>query len=86
MYVTINDDATVTIEPYSINRGNGWEDESSLPPMVFTGRYDNGHIICNGESGDIDFYVFYEDQGVQYAIGDFDALSGDRGTIGLTRP
>lgn len=85
-YITIDRDATVTILPYSINRGNGWEDQRGDPPMVFRGQFDVNRVFGDGDSGTIDLFVFYESGGVQYGFGSFETMSGSTATVGLIRP
>lgn len=85
-YVTISPDGTVTLQPYSIYRGNGWEDQRGDSPMVFRGQFDISRIFGEGESGSIDLHTLYESGGVQYGFGSFEAMSGDVGMIGLVRP
>lgn len=85
-YITIDRDATVTIQPCSINRGNGWEDQSGDPPMVFRGQFDINRVFGSGESGSVDLFTFYASGGTQYGFGSFEAMSGSTGMVGLIRP
>ena len=85
-YITIDRDATVTIQPYSINRGNGWEDQSGDPPMVFRGQFDVNRVFGSGESGSVDLFTFYASGGTQYGFGSFEAMSGSTAMVGLIRP
>ena len=85
-YLTIDEDGNVTVRPYKINRGSGWEDESDAPAYTLKGRFDVNAVYAEGESGTMLLSMFYQQGSVQYGKGTFDTLSGDVIPVGLVRP
>ena len=86
VYVTINTDGTITVEPYKINYGDGWESESGEEPYIFNGSFDVNRVYGTGNYGKIDIYQFIESNGAQYATGKFDVNKGDTAGVYLVRP
>lgn len=85
-YVTIRTDATISVQPYMIYRGHGWEDQSGESPSVLRGQFDINRVFGSGDGGSIDLYVFYESEGTQYGFGSFETKSGSKAIVGLVRP
>ena len=86
VYVTIDTDGTVTVQPYKINYGDGWEDESGNPSYDFSGSFDINRVYGSGGYGKIDIYQFIESGGTQYGIGELKTTSGNKEEVYLVRP
>lgn len=86
VYVTIDRDATITIEPYMINYGDGWEDEEGEEPYVFTGMFDISSVNGKGSYGSINLYTFLESHGTQYAVGTFSVKNSSSADVYMVRP
>lgn len=86
VYVTIDTDGTVTVQPYKINYGDGWEDESGDPSYDFSGFFDINRVFGDGKYGKIDIYQFIESGGTQYGIGELKTTSGNKAEVYLVRP
>lgn len=89
VYITVEksgSSAFVTIDPYLINYGEGWVDESNTAVNILKGQFDSKGFTVKGEVGEMTLYSFYEGDGVQYGIGRFDLTMGDNIPIGLVRP
>lgn len=86
VYVTIDADGTVTVEPYQINYGDGWEDESGDPSYSFNGSFDINRVFGSGSYGSIDLYQFLSSGGTQYGIGELKTAGGSKAKIYLVRP
>ena len=84
--VMIDNDATVTIQPYQINYGDGWEDESGEAPYIFSGSFDINSVNGAGSYGSINLYTFVESSGAQYGVGTFSVSSGGSANVYLVRP
>ena len=86
VYVTIDTDGTITAQPYMINYGDGWGDESGNPPYIFSGSFDINRVYGDGGYGKIDLYQFIVSGGTQYGIGQFNTTSGNKAEVYLVRP
>ena len=87
VYITIDRDGGITAQPYQINYGGGWEDESSNDPYVFSGSFSDGGVSASGKYGKMSLDSFYEVDGTQYGVGKFTVeYSGDTVPVGLIRP
>ena len=86
VYVTIDTDGTITAQPYMINYGDGWGDESGNPPYIFSGSFDINRVYGDGGYGKIDLYQFIVSGGTQYGIGQFNTMSGNKAEVYLVRP
>lgn len=86
VYVTIDTDGTVTVQPYKINYGDGWEDESGNPSYDFSGSFDINRVYGDGGYGKIDIYQFIESGNTQYGIGELKTTSGNKAEVYLVRP
>ena len=87
VYITVDRDGVITVEPYQINYGGGWEDESDGTVLSYSGTFDTGSIVGSGEYGTIDLYQFIEINGTQYGIGELYAQkTGKTAEIYLVRP
>lgn len=86
VYVTIDTDGTVTVQPYKINYGDGWEDELGDPSYDFSGSFDINRVFGDGKYGKIDIYQFIESGGTQYGIGELKTTSGNKAEVYLVRP
>ena len=86
VYVTIDREAKITIEPYQINYGDCWEDESGEAPYVFTGAFDISSVNGAGSYGSINLYTFLESHGTQYAVGTFSVNNSSSADIYMIRP
>lgn len=75
-YITIDRQANVTIQPYEINYGDGWEDESGEEPLYFKGSFDINRVYGSGEYAKIDLYQFLESHDYQYAVGEISEIQG----------
>ena len=86
VYVTIDTNGTVTVQPYQINYGSGWEDESGDASYTFNCSFDIDRVYGSGENGKIDLYQFIESGGAQYAMGKLDAKTGNTAKVYMVRP
>ena len=86
VYVTIDTDGTITAQPYMINYGDGWGDESGNPPYIFSGSFDINRVYGDGGYGRIDLYRFIVSGGTQYGIGEFNTAIGNKAVVYLVRP
>lgn len=86
VYITIDTDGTVTVQPYKINYGDGWEDESGNPSYDFSGSFDINRVYGSGSYGKIDIYEFIVSNGTQYGIGGLKTKSGNKAEVYLVRP
>ena len=86
VYLTIDENAVITVEPSQIDNGDGWEDESSLSRYYFNGVFDIGGVSGAGEAGSISLYTFFSADKDQYGIGRYTDRSGEVASVGLTRP
>ena len=80
------DNGTVTVQPYQINYGSGWEDESGDASYTFNCSFDIDRVYGSGENGKIDLYQFIESGGAQYAMGKLDAKTGNTAKVYMVRP
>jgi hypothetical protein len=86
VYVTIDRDAKIIIEPYQINYGDGWEDESGERPYVFNGAFDISSVNGAGNYGSINLYTFLESNGTQYCVGTFSVNNTSSADVYMVRP
>lgn len=87
VYVTIDTDSTVTVQPDQINYGDGWESEAGDAPYIFSGGFDVDRVYGTGEYGKLDLYQFLETGGTQYAQGKLNASkTGMEAEVYLVRP
>ena len=86
VYITIDTNGTVTVQPYRINYGDGWEDESGDPSYSFNGSFDINRVFGSGQYGSIDLYQFLSSGGTQYGIGELKTAGGSKAKIYLVRP
>ena len=86
VYVTIDRDAKIIIEPYQINYGDGWEDESGEVPYVFNGAFDISSVNGSGNYGSINLYTFLESNGTQYCVGTFSVNNTSSADVYMVRP
>lgn len=86
VYITIGADASVTVEPYQINYGDGWEDESGEDPYIFKGEFDINSVNGSGKYGSINLYRFTENHGTQYGIGTFSIKNKSSADVYMVRP
>ena len=87
VYVTIDTDSTVTVQPDQINYGDGWESEAGDAPYIFSGGFDIDRVYGSGEYGTLDLYQFLETGGTQYAQGKLSASkTGMEAEVYLVRP
>ena len=86
VYVTIESDGTVTVEPYQINYGDGWENESGDAPYSFSGSFDINRVYGSGKYGKIDLYQFLQSDGTHYGVGKLEANTGYAAKVYLVRP
>ena len=49
VYVTIDTDCTVTVQPDQINYGDGWESEAGDAPYIFSGGFDIDRVYGSGD-------------------------------------
>ena len=84
-YLTIDNDAHITIEPIQINYGDGWEAESGLA-YEFRGAFDISSVNGAGEYGSINLYTFIEIGGTQYGVGTFSVHNTSSADVYLVRP
>ena len=86
VYITIGLDGSVTVQPYQINYGSGWEYEESDPPYTLTGSFTSVGVNASGQYGTMELYKFYESADKQYGVGTFKVSSGATVPVGLVRP
>lgn len=86
VYITIDRDAKITIEPYQINYGDGWENESGEEPYVFKGAFDISSVNGAGNYGSINLYTFLESNGTQYCVGTFSVNNTGSADVYMVRP
>lgn len=86
VYVTIDEGGTVTVRPYQINYGEGWDDESGDAAYTFNGSFDINRVYGSGENGNIDIYQFVENHGTQYGVGTLTTKNGNSAEVYLVRP
>lgn len=86
VYLTIDRDGTVTVEPYRINYGDGWEDESGDSSYTFQGAFDINRVFGSGSYGNLDLYQFLLSGGTQYGVGELNTASGNKAEVYLVRP
>ena len=84
--VTVGTDASITVQPYKINYGDGWVDESGDAAYTFGGAFDVGGVQGGGNYGSMTLYAFYDGGGVQYGLGTFVVQSGEAANVYLVRP
>ncbi len=85
VYVTIDENAGVKIEPYKINHGDGWDDESDRGYNL-DGDFDVSGVNAAGDYGSISLYTFLESLGTQYGVGTFTVNNTDTAKVYLVRP
>ena len=85
VYVTIDENAGVKIEPYKINHGDGWDDESDRGYNL-DGDFDVSGVNAAGDYGSISLYTFIESLGTQYGVGTFTINNTDTAKVYLVRP
>ena len=86
VYITIDADGTVTVQPNQINYGDGWEDESGDASYTFQGAFDINRVYGSGQYGNIDLYQFLSSGGSEYAVGELKTISGYKAEVYLVRP
>ena len=86
VYVTIDASGHITIEPYQINYGDGWEDETSGEPYLFDGAFDISSVYGSGSFGSISLYTFLESYGTQYGVGTFSVHDESSADVYMVRP
>ena len=86
VYVTIDTSGRITIEPYQINYGDGWEDETGGERYLFDGTFDVSGVYGAGDYGSLSLYTFLESHGTQYGAGTFSVRSESNADIYLVRP
>ena len=86
VYVTIDEDGKITVDPYQINYGEGWDDESGDASYSFNGTFDINRVYGSGENGNIDIYQFVESHGTQYGVGTLTTKNGNSADVYLVRP
>ena len=86
VYVTIDENAGVKIEPYKINHGDGWDDESDAGGYSLDGDFDISGVNAAGDYGSISLYTFIESLGTQYGVGTFTVNNTDSAKVYLVRP
>ena len=84
--ITIYTDGKITIEPYQINYGEGWDDETDGEPYLFDGEFDVSGINAAGNFGSISLYTFLESYGTQYGVGTFTVNNSDSAKVYMVRP
>lgn len=84
--ITIYTDGKITIEPYQINYGEGWDDETDGEPYLFDGEFDVSGINAAGNFGSISLYTFLESYGTQYGVGTFTVNNSGSAKIYMVRP
>ena len=84
VYVTIDRDGTITIEPYQIYAAD-WVDNSSAAVRTFRGEFNASSIAGSGDAGEINLHTFLAYNGIQYGVGTID-VNGSSGLLYLTRP
>ncbi len=86
VYITIDENGTVTVQPDQINYGDGWESEAGDASYSFSGSFDINRVYGSGENGQIDLYHFLESHGTQYALGELNAKTGNTAKVYMIRP
>ncbi len=86
VYVTIDTSGSITIEPYQINYGDGWEDETGGEPYLFDGTFDISSVYGSGSYGSISLYTFLESYGTQYGVGTFSVHDESSADVYMVRP
>ena len=86
VYITIDENGTVTVQPDQINYGDGWESEAGDASYSFSGSFDINRVYGSGENGQIDLYQFLESHGTQYALGELNAKTGNTAKVYMVRP
>ena len=86
VYLTIDTDGTITVQPYQINYGGAWEDEFHEAPYTFGGKFDINRVFGSGVYGNIDLYQFISSGGKQYGMGELKPNTGNNAKIYLVRP
>ena len=86
VYVTIDEGGKITVEPYQINYGEGWDDESGDASYSFTGSFDINRVYGSGGNGKIDIYKLVESYGTQYGVGTLTTNGGSSAEVYLVRP
>ena len=86
VYITIDNDGIITVEPYQINYGEGWESEAGESSYTFNGTFSVGGIDSTGVYGDMGLYSFYDNNGTQYGLGTLTVNSGATAMVYLVRP
>ena len=84
--ITIYTDGKITIEPYQINYGEGWDDETDGEPYLFNGEFDVSGINAAGSFGSISLYTFLESYGTQYGVGTFTVNNSNSAKVYMVRP
>ena len=84
--ITIYTDGKITIEPYQINYGEGWDDETDGEPYLFDGEFDVSGINAAGNFGSISLYTFLESYGTQYGVGTFTVNNSNSAKVYMVRP
>ena len=84
--ITIYTDGKITIEPYQINYGEGWDDETDGEPYLFDGEFEVSGINAAGNFGSISLYTFLESYGTQYGVGTFTVNNSNSAKVYMVRP
>jgi hypothetical protein len=84
--ITIGTDGRITIEPYQINNGGGWDDETGGELRLFDGEFDVSSIYADGTNGSISLHTFLESYGAQYGVGTFTDSSSGPAKVYMVRP
>ena len=86
VYVTIDTNGKIKVEPYQINYGEGWEKESADNSYSFNGSFDVNSVKGSGNFGKINIYQFVKSNGMQYGVGTLSAKNGNQAKVYLVRP
>ena len=86
VYITIGTDGKITMEPYRINYGEGWDDEADSEPYLFDGEFDVSGINAAGNYGSVSLYTFLESLEAQYGVGTFTVNNSDSAKVYMVRP
>ncbi len=86
VYVTIDANGKISVEPYQINYGEGWEKESADNSYSFNGSFDVSSVKGSGNFGKINIYQFVKSNGTQYGVGTLSAKNGNQAKVYLVRP
>ena len=86
VYITIGTDGKITIEPYKINYGESWDDETDSEPYLFEGEFDVSGINAAGNYGAVSLYTFLESFETQYGVGTFTINNSDTAKVYMVRP